>query len=97
MLAVMDYEHNPSHIKIDIGIQHDIPKNLVAKITSYIFSHFKAHLNIYVKDQDRLTADLINNEIDLAILNYPPIVNDKCLIHRKCVLKSPTVFAGSKE
>lgn len=97
MLGVMKEERSPKHVKIDIGVQHDIPKNLVAKITTYIFSRFKAHVSIYTKDQDRLTADVMSHEIDLAILNDPPIINDKALVQGKCILKSPIVFAGAKK
>ena len=96
MLAVMKEERAPKYVKIDIGVQHGIPKNLIAKITSYVFAKFKTHLSIHTKDQDRLTADVMNHEIDLAILNYPSLVNDKSLLHEKCMLKSPVVFAGAK-
>lgn len=96
MISVMRDEKSPGYIKIELGVQNDIPKNMVAKLTSYIFDRFKTHVTIFTKDQDRLTADVMNHEIDLAILNQPPVVNDKSLIQGKCILKSPIVFAGAK-
>ncbi len=95
MLSVIKEERGPKYVKIDLGVQHDIPKNLVSKITSYIFSRFKTHVTIFTKDQDKLTADVMNHEIDLAILNYPPVVSDKSLLQGKCILTSPIVLAGA--
>lgn len=96
LLATIKDEASAKTAKLDIGVQHDVPKNLIAQITSFIFSHFNRHISILTKRRDQLVVDLMNQDIDLAVLNYPPVVNDRPIIHGKCILRSPIIFAGEK-
>lgn len=96
MLSIMKDEKSARHVRLNIGVHHDIPKNLVANITSYIFSQGEAHVSIQTKEQGQLNTDILNNDLDLAIVSRPPSINDKALIDGKCVVRSPIVFAGSK-
>lgn len=84
------------HDHIKLGIQNSIPKNLIARLTSYIYSKFDAHIEITSNNLDNLIKEISENQIDIALLNFPPIIKDKHIVRTKCILKSPIVLAGSK-
>jgi LysR family transcriptional activator of nhaA len=86
-----------NRIRVQIGVQNSVPKNLVEKLTSYIYKNFQASISIINGDLNDLTKGLIEHDYDLIMLNYAPPVKDKNIIFGKRILKSKIVFAGSKE
>lgn len=82
-------------IKIQIGVQDSVPKNLVSKITSHIYNEFDAMVSVYNGNHEKMTLAVVSHEYDLAILNYPPSINDKSILYSKRILKCPVVLAGS--
>ncbi|MFZ4715220.1 MAG: LysR family transcriptional regulator [Bacteriovoracaceae bacterium] len=83
--------------KIQIGIQDCVPKNLVAKLTSYIYKNYEASITIFNGDMSSLSKGLIEHEFDIVMLNESPTVKDKNILFGKRILKSPVVFAGNKD
>jgi LysR family transcriptional regulator, transcriptional activator of nhaA len=86
-----------NHIKIQIGIQSSVPKNLVSKITSYIYENFNSVISVYNGSIEEVTMGVVSHKLDIAILNYPPIIKDKTILFSKRILSSPIVMAGSKK
>jgi LysR family transcriptional activator of nhaA len=84
-------------IKIQIGVQDSVPKNLISKLSTYIYDQFDAMISIYNGSLEEMTLGVASHRLDLAILNNPPIINDKTMMLSKRALKSNIVFAGSKE
>ena len=84
-------------IKIQIGIQDSIPKNIIAKLTSYIYENFPAMVSVYNGNLEEMTLGVVSHRFDLALLNTLPIINDKSLIFSNRMLRSNIVLAGSKK
>lgn len=84
-------------IKIQIGVQDSVPKNLISKLSTYIYDNFDAMISIFNGSLEEMTLGVASHRLDLAILNNPPIINDKTMMLSKRALKSNIVFAGSKD
>lgn len=84
-------------VKIQIGVQDSVAKNLISKLSTYIYDHFDAMISIYNGSLEEMTLGVASHRLDLAILNNPPIINDKTMMLSKTALKSNIVFAASKE
>lgn len=83
-------------IKIQIGIQDSVPKNLISKITSYIYDHFPAMVSVYNGTLEAMTFGVASHKFDIAVLTNPPIITDKSLLFSKRILRSSIVLAGAK-
>lgn len=86
-----------NHIKIQIGIQSSVPKNLISKLTSYIYKHFNSVISIYDGTLDEVTLGVISHKLDIAVLNRRPVITDKTILFSKRILSSPIVLAASKD
>lgn len=84
-------------LKIQIGIQDCVPKNLISSLTSYIYDNYNAVITVVSGDLEYITLKVLKNEIDVGLLNYPPIIKDKGILFFKRILNSEVVIAGSKE
>ena len=90
-----DRAHN--HVKIQIGIQSSVPKNLISKLTSYIYEHFNAVISIFDGTAEEVTLGVINHTLDIAILNHRPIIQDRSIVFANKILDSGIVLAGSEK
>ena len=86
-----------NHIKIQMGIQSCLPKNLIARITSHIYKEYNAVISIFNGSSEEVTLGIINHKYDVALLNTPPVIKDKTIIYSKKLLSSPIVLAGARE
>lgn len=84
-----------NHVKIQIGIQSSVPKNLVSKLTSYIYEHFNAVISIFDGTAEEVTLGVINHKLDIAILNHRPLIQDRSIVFAKKILDSEIVLAGA--
>lgn len=84
-------------IKIQIGIQDCVPKNLVSLLTTYIYEHYDAQISVYNGNLEEMTVGVAKHKFDIAVLNYPPIIKDKSVLLSKRMLRSPVVLAASPE
>ena len=86
-----------NHVKIQIGIQSSVPKNLISKLTSYIYEHFNAVVSIFNGTAEEVILGVINHKLDIAILNHRPVVQDRSIVFAKKILDSNIVLAGSEK
>lgn len=86
-----------NHVKIQIGIQSSVPKNLISKLTSYIYEHFNAVVSILNGTAEEVILGVINHKLDIAILNHRPVVQDRSIVFAKKILDSNIVLAGSEK
>lgn len=86
-----------NHIKIQIGVQSCLPKNLISKITSHIYKEFNSVISVLNGSSEEIILGVINHKYDVALLNTPPVIKDKTILYSKKILSSPVVLAGSKE
>jgi LysR family transcriptional regulator, transcriptional activator of nhaA len=84
-------------IKIQLGVQDSVPKNLISILTSYIYENFTAMISVFNGSLEEMTLGVASHQFDLAILNNPPLIQDKSLFMSKKVLKARLVLAGSKK
>lgn len=84
-----------NHVKIQIGIQSSVPKNLISKLTSYIYEHFNAVISIFDGTVEEVTLGVINHRLDIAILNHRPVIQDRSILFAKKILDSAIVLAGA--
>lgn len=96
---LLDTLDDKSHTqtKIQIGIQDTVPKNVISKISSFIYSRHKALVSIYNGSLDEMTANVAKHKFDLAVLNTPPALNDGTVLLSKIIFKSPLVLAASSD
>lgn len=86
-----------NHTKIQIGIQGSVPKNLISKLTSFIYSNFDSEISFYDGPQEEIITKILNHKIDVALLNQRPVTTSKNLLYSKRILQSQVVFAGAKK
>lgn len=91
------YDQEYGQIKIQIGMQDCVPKNLVSSVTSYIYDHYDALISVYNGGIEGVTLGIAQHKFDLAILNHPPIIKDKSILYSRRALKSPIVLAASPQ
>jgi LysR family transcriptional activator of nhaA len=84
-------------IKIQIGVQDTIPKNLISSLTSYIYNHYPAMISVYNGSLEEMTLGVVSHRFDIALLNTLPIINDKSLLFSNRILKTNIVLAGAKK
>ena len=96
LLTTLD-DQSSGQIKIQIGVQDCVPKNLVSKLTSYIYGHFDSMISVYNGDLEHMTVGVAKHKFDLAILSYSPIIKDKTVLFSRRMLKSPVVLAASPD
>lgn len=84
-------------IKVQLGVQDSVPKNLISHLTSYIYDNFPSMISVFNGSLEEMTLGVASHKFDLAILNNPPLIQDKSLIMSKRILKSGLVLAGSKK
>ncbi len=83
------------HIKIQIGVQSSVPKNLISKLTSYIYKHFVSEVSVFDDSLEETTLGVINHRLDIALLNHRPLISNKSILFSKKILESKVVLAGS--
>ena len=84
-----------SHIKIQIGIQSSVPKNLISKLTSFIYKNFESEVSIFDGSLEENTLGVVNHRLDIALLNHRPLISNKSILYSKKILSSDVVLAGS--
>jgi LysR family transcriptional regulator, transcriptional activator of nhaA len=84
-------------IKIQIGAQDSVPKNLISRITSHIYQKYDAMVSIFNGNLEQMTFGLVHHDYDLIILNSPPSINDQSILFSKRIMKCPVVLAGSEK
>jgi LysR family transcriptional activator of nhaA len=85
-----------SKTRIQIGVQDCVPKNLIAKLTSFIYQENNTSISIYSADMNKLIDGVVNHEFDLIMLNSAPPTKDKAILFSKRVLRSHVSIAGAK-
>ena len=95
LTTINDRAYN--HIKIQIGVQTCLPKNLISQITSHIYKEFNSVISIYTGSSEEVTLGVMNHKFDVALVNRPPVIKDKTILYSKKILASPVVLAGSKK
>jgi LysR family transcriptional regulator, transcriptional activator of nhaA len=88
-------DRGDDHIKIQIGVQGSVPKNLISKVTSYVYTHFDAEISVLDGSLEETTSGVINHRLDVALLNHRPLINNKAVLYSKKILESKVVLAGS--
>lgn len=96
LLTTLD-DRELNHVKIQIGIQSSVPKNLISKLTSYIYEHFNAVVSIFNGTAEEVILGVINHKLDIAILNHRPVIQDRSIVFAKKILDSNIVLAGSEK
>jgi LysR family transcriptional activator of nhaA len=94
MNTVQNIESN--QIKIRIGIHSSVPKNLISRLTSYIYKKFNSVILIHDGNVAQVTMGIIDHNFDIGIFNHPPIATDKSTFFSKKVLSSPLTFVGAE-
>lgn len=94
LITTLD-DQTPTHIKIQIGVQGSVPKNLISKLTSYIYKHFDSEISVFDGSMDETMYGIINHKLDIALLNHRPIISNKSILYSKKVLESQVVLAAA--
>lgn len=84
-----------NHTKIQIGVQGSVPKNLISKMTSFIYKHFASEVSVFDGSLEENTLGVINHRLDVALLSHRPLINNKSILYSKRILASNVVLAGS--
>jgi LysR family transcriptional activator of nhaA len=95
LTTINDRAYN--HIKIQIGVQSCLPKNLISKITSHIYKEYNSVISVFNGSSEEVVLGVMNHKFDIALLNTPPMIRDKTIIYSKKILASNVVLAGSKK
>ena len=82
--------------RIQIGVQDCVPKNLISKLTSFIYKDNNAVVSIYSGEIANLIDGVVNHEYDIIMLNSPPPTKEKAILFSKRVLRSHVSIAGAK-
>lgn len=84
-----------SHIRIQIGVQSSVPKNLISKLTSYIYTQFDSEISVFDGPLDQMTLGVVNHSLDIALLNNRPMIHNRSILYSKKILASQVVLAGA--
>lgn len=88
------HDQAESHIKIQIGVQSTVPKNLISKMTSYIYKHFDSEIAIYDSSFQETSYAILNHKLDIALLNSRPLVHNKSITLSKKYLNLKWYWPG---
>lgn len=92
--TIGDRKHEKKRIKIDIGCQDTIPKNVADKLLAFLLKNKDCRVVLKEGNRQQL-IDLQNDyKLDLILTNSVPSVNNSFIYESRLLFKEPLVILG---